>query len=89
MNPEEQPHARQLAMHLSPRCGARTRSGGACRSAAMRNGRCRMHGGSGSGAPKGNKNAFRHGHYAGEELARRKDLAARLRDIRKLMEQVR
>jgi hypothetical protein len=29
----------------APRCGARTRSGGACRSPAMPNGRCRMHGG--------------------------------------------
>ena len=29
----------------SPRCGARTRSGEPCRSTAMSNGRCRMHGG--------------------------------------------
>ncbi|MFL5137021.1 MAG: HGGxSTG domain-containing protein, partial [Microvirga sp.] len=32
-------------MHLSPRCGARTRSGNACRAPGMPNGRCRMHGG--------------------------------------------
>ncbi|WP_305798588.1 HGGxSTG domain-containing protein [Tropicimonas sp. IMCC6043] len=31
-------------MHLSPRCGAKTRSGSPCRSPAMANGRCRMHG---------------------------------------------
>ena len=35
----------QLPMHRSRRCGARTRSGSACRSPAMPNGRCRMHGG--------------------------------------------
>jgi hypothetical protein len=35
----------QLPMHRSPRCGARTRSGRPCRSPAMPNGRCRMHGG--------------------------------------------
>ena len=35
----------KLPMHHSPRCGARTRSGSRCRSAAMPNGRCRMHGG--------------------------------------------
>jgi ribosomal protein L32 len=32
-----------------PRCGARTRSGGACKSPAMPNGRCRMHGGKSTG----------------------------------------
>ncbi|MGA8291772.1 MAG: HGGxSTG domain-containing protein [Rhodoplanes sp.] len=34
----------RLPMHLSGRCGARTRSGSQCRSPAMPNGRCRMHG---------------------------------------------
>jgi glucans biosynthesis protein len=33
----------------APRCGARTRSGGCCRQPAMRNGRCRMHGGLSTG----------------------------------------
>ncbi|MGA7383892.1 MAG: HGGxSTG domain-containing protein [Methylocella sp.] len=32
-------------MHLSPRCGARTRSGTPCQSPAMANGWCRIHGG--------------------------------------------
>jgi hypothetical protein len=33
-------------MHLSPRCGAYARTTGTpCRSPAMLNGRCRMHGG--------------------------------------------
>jgi hypothetical protein len=32
-----------------PRCGARTRTGAACRSPAMSNGRCRMHGGKSTG----------------------------------------
>jgi hypothetical protein len=48
----------KLPMHLSQRCGARTRSGSRCGSAAMPNGRCRMHGGMSPGAPKGNKNAL-------------------------------
>jgi hypothetical protein len=40
-------------MLASPRCGAKTRSGGACRSPAVHgNKRCRIHGGAqGSGAP--------------------------------------
>jgi hypothetical protein len=35
----------KLPMHLSPRCGARTRRGNPCQQAAMVNSRCRMHGG--------------------------------------------
>lgn len=46
-------------------CGAKTRSGQPCRSRAMANGRCRMHGGKGSGAPKANQNARTHGIYSG------------------------
>lgn len=36
-------------------CGAKTRSGEPCRSKAMPNGRCRMHGGTNKGAPKGSQ----------------------------------
>ena len=60
-------------MHLvalmlqAPRCGARTRSGSQCRSPAVKgNARCRMHGGKGSGAPKGNHNAWKHGARSAE-----------------------
>jgi hypothetical protein len=51
------PMQSKLPMHLSPRCGARTRSGNPCQSPAMPNGRCRLHGGLSPGAPKGNRNA--------------------------------
>ena len=45
------------------RCGAKTRSGAPCKTPAMPNGRCRMHGGStrGGGAPQGNQNSRIHG----------------------------
>jgi hypothetical protein len=55
------PMQSRLPMHRSPRCGARTRNGSRCQSPAMPNSRCRMHGGMSPGAPKGNKNAFKHG----------------------------
>jgi len=67
---EVQSHARywlrglRLA-HGTRRCGARcrTRSGLPCRGPAMKNGRCRMHGG-GAGAPAGPRNGrYRHGRY--------------------------
>jgi len=78
----------KLPMHLSRRCGARTRNGSPCRSAAMPNGRCRMHGGMSPGAPKGNTNAFKHGHYTAEAIATRREIAKLLRDARALVKQV-
>lgn len=58
------------AMRLAPRCGAKTRSGNPCEGPAMRGKRrCRMHG-SGS-APRGNRNAFRHGLRSNETRAMR------------------
>jgi hypothetical protein len=35
--------------HASTQCGARTRTGTPCKGPAMRNGRCRMHGGASTG----------------------------------------
>lgn len=65
-------------------CGARTWIGNLCRSPAVRGKRrCRMHGGSaGSGAPIGNKNALRHGHYTAEAIADRRALAGLIRRSR-------
>ncbi len=75
-------------MLASPRCGAKTRSGGACRSPAA-NGRkrCRMHGGAqGSGAPRANQNARKHGLFTRDAIAERKSIQALLRDARKLLD---
>ena len=77
-----------LAMHLSPRCGARTRNGTLCRSPAMANGRCRMHGGKSPGAPIGNTNARKHGRYSAEAIAERRRVAALIRVMRGLVEKV-
>ena len=76
----------KLPMHLSPRCGARTRTGRQCRSPAMRNGRCRMHGGGSPGAPKGNRNAFKHGYYAADALERRRGIVELVRAMTSLSE---
>ena len=69
----------KLPMHLGPRCGGRTRSGSPCRSPAMPNGRCRMHGGMSPGAPKDNKNALKHGRYTAEAIARRRIISGLVR----------
>ncbi|WP_414894364.1 HGGxSTG domain-containing protein [Sphingomonas sp. Root1294] len=70
MHPQPIPSAQPDILAAAPRCGARTRSGQPCRSPAV-NGRrrCRMHGGKGSGAPRGNANAVKHGWYSGRVRA--------------------
>lgn len=47
-------------------CGAKARGGAYCENSPMPNGRCRLHGGMSTGAPKGNKNAWKHGAYSRE-----------------------
>jgi hypothetical protein len=51
----------------------------------MPNGRCRMTGGMSPGAPKGNRNAFRHGFYSAEIVANRRKVGELLRAARKLV----
>src|SRR5690625_5843014 len=59
---------RAHAVKDKKRCGAKTRSGKPCKNWAMKNGRCRMHGGKSTGAPpekmKKNSNARTHGLFA-------------------------
>lgn len=88
-NPMQRRPPRRLPMHLSPRCGAQTRRGTRCQCPAMPNGRCRMHGGKSPGAPKGNLNAFKHGRYTAEAIAERRELAALIRAMRRLSEELR
>jgi hypothetical protein len=82
-------HARNTGpMLASPRCGAKTRSGGACRSPAVRGKkRCRMHGGApGCGAPKENQNARKHGLFTGDAIAERRRIQALLGEARKFLQ---
>ena len=75
-------------MLASPRCGAKIRSGGLCRSPAVRGKkRCRMHGGApGSGAPRANQNARQHGLFTREAIAERRRIQAVLGEARKLLQ---
>jgi hypothetical protein len=77
-------------MLASPRCGAKIRSGGSCRSPAVRGKRrCRMHGGAPeSGAPTGNQNACKHGRFTSAAIAERKQIQALLADARKLLQEL-
>jgi hypothetical protein len=82
-------HARNTApMLASPRCGAKIRSGGLCRSPAVcGRKRCRMHGGApGSGPPRGNHNARKHGLFTRDAIAERKRIQALLGDARRFLQ---
>lgn len=74
-------------MLASPRCDAKTRCGGACRSPAVSGRkRCRMHGGTqGSGAPKANRNARKHGLFTGDAIDERRGIRDLLGEARELM----
>ncbi|MFH0253670.1 HGGxSTG domain-containing protein [Roseovarius aquimarinus] len=74
-------------MHLSPRCGAKTRAKTPCLSPAMANGRCRMHGGKSPGAPPHNSNARKHGLYTADAIAERREVAQLLRSMRGLIKE--
>lgn len=73
------------------RCGARTRVGASCKSAAMKNGRCRMHGGASTGprTPEGlarsKRATWKHGRFSSEALSARRDARAAMRALRWLV----
>ena len=75
-------------MLASRRCGARTRTGSACRAPAVHGKtRCRMHGGAkGSGAPRTNRNARKHGRFTRDAIVERRQIRALLGDVRRLLE---
>jgi hypothetical protein len=77
-------------MLVSPRCGAKTRTGRPCQSPSVQGKkRCRMHGGApGSGAPRGNKNALKHGRYTREAMEERAYIRDLVRQARKLVLQI-
>lgn len=62
-------------LRTHPLCGAKARHGGICKAKAMKNGRCRHHGG---------KTPIKQGRYVNELLELRKQL----KDLRKLMREL-
>ena len=67
-------------------CGARTRVGGSCRQPAMRNGRCRLHGGKSlSGQAHGR---YRHGLRSREVLEQNRRVAQLLKESKNLLQEI-
>jgi uncharacterized protein YjcR len=75
-----------MPMRQSPRCAAKTRKGTPCQAPAVAGkARCRMHGGAaGSGAPKGNKNALKHGLYTAEA----KEMRRHIRELQRRTQEI-
>ena len=101
---EVKPHAKRRssrktnnppwAFMKAPRCGAKTRKGTSCKAPAMKNGRCRMHGGKSTG-PKTQEGIERirqahlkHGRYTKEAIAYRKEFNALLRTWRNTLKEI-
>ena len=72
----------------APRCGAKTRKGTACQAPAMANGRCRMHGGTSTGAPCGNQYALKHGYRTKKAIAERKIITQFLQESNMIIEEI-
>ena len=72
------------------RCGARTRDGRPCRNHPIRRRqRCRLHGGApGTGAPRGNVNAVKHGRTTAAALAARRAIARLIRASKRTLEEM-
>jgi uncharacterized protein YjcR len=77
-------------MLASLRCGAKTRRDSACRSPAVRGKkRCRMHGGAqGSGAPRENQNARKHGLFTRGAIEERRRIEALIGEVQKLLKEM-
>jgi hypothetical protein len=76
----------------APRCGAKTRSGGACLAPAMRDKRrCRLHGGhstgprTAEGAERAAKANLRHGRYTKEWKAEQQQARQLRRETREMI----
>jgi hypothetical protein len=76
------------------RCGAKTRRGTACQCPAMKNGRCRLHGGlstgpkTAEGIERTRRALTKHGRYAAAAKAERQYLRKLLKECRTTLRQL-
>lgn len=85
---------RSWTFMIAPRCGAKTRKGTPCQAPAMKNGRCRMHGGKSTGpkTPEGIERIrqahLKHGLYTKESIATRKEFNALVKQMRNTLKEI-
>lgn len=82
-------------LSTAPRCGAKTRKATSCRGPAMKNGRCRMHGGSSTGpkTPEGKKKIsmahWKTGRFSKKAIEQRSHFRKLLRDSHAVLKMLR
>lgn len=83
-----------LDLRTLPRCGARNRAGASCGQPAMKNGRCRFHGGKSTGprTPEGlarSRNArWKNGEYSAVAKEERRWITAYMKQQAELLREV-
>ncbi|MEA4858328.1 MAG: HGGxSTG domain-containing protein [Solidesulfovibrio sp.] len=83
---DSKPRPCRFNLAVVKKCSARSkRTGNPCRQPAMANGKCRFHGGKSTGAPVGNKNAWKHGDYSAQAQERRREMRQLLREARQFL----
>lgn len=81
VNPESLSLRRSEESGDTARCAARTRAGPPCRSLALLNGKCRVHGGLSPGAPRGDANGrYVDGYWTREAMEERRFIRLLLRN---------
>src|SRR5579864_8541318 len=79
----------------APRCGAKTRRGTKCQCPAMKNGRCRLHGGlstgpkTAAGIERIRQAVTKHGRYSKAAKNERRTVAELMRDAQALLDRIR
>jgi len=70
----------------SPRCNAKTRKNTKCQAPSMNNGRCRLHGGKSTGAPRNEAHGnYKHGKYSIEYLSHKKYIRELVKQLKETL----
>jgi hypothetical protein len=78
----------------APRCGAKTRRGTPCQCPAMRNGRCRLHGGlstgpkTAAGKERSRTARWKHGRHSAAARAERESVRHLMRQCREMLKKL-
>ncbi len=88
------PYKQRFNIKNAKKCGAKTRKTKPCQSPAMKNGRCRMHGGKSTGAKtkagieRIRKANFKNGLYTQEMVLGRKYMSWLIKESRKIISKI-
>jgi hypothetical protein len=83
-----------LDLRTLPRCGAKTRSGGRCGQPAMKNGKCRFHGGLSTGPrtrqglARSRKARWKHGEYSAQAKEERRWIRSYIKECEPLLREM-